>query len=60
VRQNNQDEQFREVGIPLTDFKKLSTVLQALCEHFKIRYTRDCCIYSLTGLLIQDDDIDFI
>jgi hypothetical protein len=34
--------------------------MQLLCEEMKARYSRDCCLYNLTGLLIQDDDIDFI
>lgn len=60
MKLNTSDQPFKEVSVALTEFKKLSILLQVLCDEMKIRFSRDCCLYNLTGLLIQDDDVDFI
>lgn len=40
--------------------KKLSILLQVICEEFGFNYHRDVRLYNLTGLLIGDEDVDFI
>lgn len=61
VRLNHDENStFRAVSVAIQDMKKLSILLQCLCEDFGFNYTRDVRLYNLTGLLIDDEDVDFI
>ena len=40
--------------------KSLLSLLRVLCEEMKVKYSKECCLYNLMGLMLQDDDIGFI
>lgn len=60
MKLNTDEAGFRDVQVQLTDFKKLSILLHVLSDEMKSRYSRDTCLYNLTGLRIGHDDVDFI
>ena len=40
--------------------KKLESLLMAICDEMGVNYSRNACVFNLTGLRIGENDVDFI
>jgi hypothetical protein len=40
--------------------KNLHNLLSVLCEEMKVRFSKECCLYNLMGLMLQEEDLGFI
>lgn len=57
---NNEDSVFKTCLVPLNDFKSLNNFIAAICHSLDLTQNRSCRIYSLTGLRLNDEDLDFV
>ena len=53
-------QNFKEVGMPRHTVEDYDCLLEALCRAMQVRCSRDCVIYSLYGVQIGREDIEFI
>lgn len=53
-------KQFTEVSVGKSNMNDYETFLTSLCNAFQLRTNKDCIIYSLFGIRIDNEDVQFV